>query len=116
MTFRYQLEYYWLRAGVLDTVGIGVPNETSGGRVVNIVANKGLLQYNDMWDWASGSLHYQLFNEQSSLQNYYVPMGFLRVRQQKTAPIATCLREKVTEEYMGGKCHQINTIAGQDVS
>jgi len=114
ISLRYQLEYYWLRNGVFQTVGVGVPGESSMGGVVNIAAYKGEMQYSDIWDWARGSFHYQMFNSNSTLQTFYVPMGFLRVRQQKSAVLDECLRLEILPAYRGGACHAINTMSSQD--
>lgn len=114
MSLRHQLEYYWLRNGVYETVGAGVSGESSMGGVTNIIVNKGQLQYIDMWNWASGSFHYQVFSANSTLQTYYVPMGFLRVRQQKSALLVDCLRSEILPVYRGGACHSTNTVSEQD--
>lgn len=77
-------------SGIQHTMGTGVPGETSNGLVQNFFEIK---HYDEIWDWAGGTFHYQLFNSNSAMRGFYTPLAFLRIRQQKAASVAGgCVR------------------------
>jgi len=105
---RYPTDYYWLRRGVLESVSIGIQSQTSSSTegIVNI---NNVKRYEDVWNWVRGSFHYQIFNGNSTLREFYVPMGILRVRQQKAAILNDCRRIEVELIHRGGDCHDIGS-------
>merc|ERR1719310_1321695 len=56
-----------------------------------------------------GSFHYQIFNENSSLREFYTPMGVMRLRQQKAGE-KKCDREDLPY-YVQQTCYHIHVNA-----
>merc|ERR1712038_60580 len=78
--------------------------ETSGHS--DVVAFRDIKQYEDIWAWLGGPFHYQIFNENSTLRQYYTPVGFLRIRQQR-AREKECARADIPVN-LKRKCYYVN--------
>jgi len=97
---RFQVEYYWLRNGVLQSAGHGIAGEST----MDIAK---VHQYDDIWEWVRGTYHHQIFNSNSTLRGFYEPVGVLRVRQQKAGVMDDCRRKEVPLEIRGSTCHYV---------
>mmetsp|Transcript_36022 Transcript_36022/g.103606 ORF Transcript_36022/g.103606 Transcript_36022/m.103606 type:complete len:903 (+) Transcript_36022:233-2941(+) len=93
---------FLLRDGVVQTLGVGIPGETSG----TDVSFSGIQVATQAWAWIQGPLHYQLWNENSTLRRFYTPLGMLRIRNQKAGKVK-CSGRELPEWFEGQECFSL---------
>ncbi|CAK0808563.1 unnamed protein product [Prorocentrum cordatum] len=103
LTFRNARDAWELRRGVSETLVYGIAGETSNattGPFTSIGA------HDEIWSWLSGTFHYQLFNENSTLRQHYVPVGYLRLRQHRVKP-RDCGHDEVLMSLKPTTCYHV---------
>jgi hypothetical protein len=108
--FRNQANHYWLREGILQTLAEGIPGESSQPIPAGAENIANVRSVEQIWHWVNGPFHYQLFNNASTLRKFYVPEGFLRVRQQKAKKLKNCRRKDATPQ----SCYSVSVYSEDD--
>jgi len=97
---RSRTDMFLLREGVAKTLVEGIEGEASPWLLepdvaapawdmltpsysVNMTTFHNIRSYDEIWAWLGGAFHYQVFHPHSTLREFYMPVGLLRVRQQK---------------------------------
>lgn len=81
LTFRNARDPWELRRGVSQTLIQGILGESSHDEFT--VPFDLIDSHDEIWSWLAGPFHYQLFNENSTLRQHYLPVGYLRLRQHR---------------------------------
>lgn len=62
--------------------------------------------YDNIWWWLQGGFHYQVFNASSPLRKHFVPVGFMRLRQQRVKKKSACYRDYPA--YLRRDCYYVH--------
>lgn len=106
---RFNFDAYSLTSGVRGPLMSGVDGESY---TVNTVNFKHIERHQDLWDWLGGSLSYQLFDEGSMLRKTFVPVGYMRLRQQRSKA-KQCDRNNIPL-YLERDCFYPTTDGGHE--
>mmetsp|Transcript_37347 Transcript_37347/g.93828 ORF Transcript_37347/g.93828 Transcript_37347/m.93828 type:complete len:853 (-) Transcript_37347:44-2602(-) len=110
--FRTSPNGFLLRTGVADFLANAYGLEWTGQDIVKF---DGIRQYDDIWAWLGGPFRQQLYNDTSTLNQFYKPVGYLRLRQQKAKSKDCPLRD--IPSNLAQTCHYVYVTAElQDTS
>jgi len=78
-SLRSQHGSWELRNGVVETLGVGLPQGPLQKQMMSF--NK-IELYDDIWEWFNGLFLSELYDGDSTLRQFYKPVGYMRIRQQ----------------------------------
>jgi len=94
---------FMLKGGAVKFLAHSVGTEWTGERAIKF---EDIRRYEDIWAWLRLPFRHQLFNASSTLNEFYTPVGYLRIRQQK-AKRTECPGRKIPSN-LGRFCYHIH--------
>lgn len=109
LSCRYTTFFYTISEGVRLTLVDEIHKSGVNEIGAQILAEPGYVAFEsirtnaDIWAWMKNTFSKQIFNENSTLREFYIPTGMLRIRQQKVKVRSKCDRE--LPYFVEQKCH-----------
>eukprot|EP00929_Paragymnodinium_shiwhaense_P120966 TRINITY_DN93058_c0_g1_i1.p1 TRINITY_DN93058_c0_g1~~TRINITY_DN93058_c0_g1_i1.p1 ORF type:complete len:855 (+),score=258.74 TRINITY_DN93058_c0_g1_i1:302-2866(+) len=100
---RNSVSVFSLRQGAVECLVEGKFSESSNMAVSDFTE---IRRPDQIWEWLGGTFHYQIFNENSSLREFYTPVGLMRLKQQKAGEL-DCQRKDLPY-YVRTPCYHVH--------